>query len=107
MSKRVFFFARNARYATTLNAEEFGEVRYLFSHSIPSPFNAEFVNIVDECLVHHNFDPENDYIALTGSQLNVAMLLGCVMGFFGKANVLLFDAVRSTYVESKLVCPEE
>jgi hypothetical protein len=76
------------------HAKEYGEVKY--HADIPSPFDTEvFATYIEQLQLG-----EDDYIALTGPILNVALgvLLASLTGDDEPLKLLLFDARNDRYV---------
>lgn len=95
---RVFFLSNSTRFDTS-SAEDYGIREWLFDRE-PNPFQTEaFRQEVTDRLVEVEFDPEIDFIALTGGSLQIALLLGFVMQAYkyDEISVLLFDARIGKY----------
>lgn len=97
---RVILVEPNPRYDLTA-AEEFGDIVYL-SKTIMTPFNtADLIRTVKERLVAMDYDPETDYVCMTGYSLTVAMFLAVAVRMFGEVKIVMFDARNSTYKERR------
>ena len=97
---RVIFATDRLRLDVS-SAEEHGEIVYLLTgDEQPSPFRPE--NVVDDFtnrLDELEFNPERDYIALSGPAFLTSMLLATVCKRCDRhVNVLLFDATNDRYV---------
>lgn len=99
---RVFFASRNQRFDVTA-AEPFGEIVYLFERDRPSPLRTQKVyDGILERMLSNDFDPNLDYIVLTGPNVYVAVLLAVAVAEFGGTKMLVFDAPNDRYIEQDL-----
>jgi len=95
MNRRVFLPTNCDRFDVSL-ASCYGEMEVLCSQRL-NPFR------VDECVeafsqeLDEKFDPDNDFICMTGQTLLISIALGVAMTKFDRVNVLLYDAISSSY----------
>lgn len=95
---RTFIFANNDRFNTD-NVVGFGDRKYIFRDR-RSPFNVDDIIIdVWAKLIEEKFDPENDFIVLTGPMISVAVLLIAISSRYPRFKLLMFDAAQSKYRE--------
>lgn len=98
--KRVIFATDRLRLDIS-PAEEHGEIVYLLTgNNQPSPFRPEDVaDAFNSRLDELEFDPDRDFIALSGPAFLTSMLLAVVCAWCEcRVNVLLFDATAARYV---------
>lgn len=82
----------------TEGAIAFGQVRHASMPDGRSFFNTDAImEWLGELL--SEFDPDTDFIAMTGQNVVVALAVAHVMADFGRVRLLLFDARTSKYVE--------
>lgn len=100
---RVFFLARTPH--DTSAATKFGKRVYLFDRE-PWPTeenNGEFSKRIEEALDRNGFDPDLDFVALTGGPAALALLTFVLArGWNGYIRFLLFDARGDGYVERRI-----
>tara|TARA_R100000152_G_C6779547_1_gene211279 strand:+ start:3185 stop:3520 length:336 start_codon:yes stop_codon:yes gene_type:complete len=98
MNSTVYVFASpNGRF-NTAGAVTFGQVRYCSPEGRVSMFNTDAgMAFIEERL--EDFDPDTDFIAMTGQNVIVALALSYVMAKFGRCRILLFDARTAKYAE--------
>lgn len=95
---RVILVERNERYDVS-SATTFGEILYLCDRPV-NPFNTVgAVELFQERLVQMEYDPEVDYLCMTGQSLTVAMLLGVAVKLYGRVRLLMFHAREREYRE--------
>ncbi len=83
-------------------AEAFGELTYLSPNRL-DPFDPG--NAVYHILVGlKNFNPEEDYLCITGNVVAVAYMVAVALEKFKTLNILVFDATNSNYRERVLSC---
>lgn len=93
---RVFIPVANNRFDIE-QAKVFGDIVYLSKVHIP-PFLIERTS--DAMLAgikREKFDPDNDFLALTGNSITLALCLATFAVQFPKIKILLFDATTSMY----------
>lgn len=91
----------STRYNTD-PAREYGELAYLTDRRV-DPMNPEgVVSLFRSRLMDLHFDPEEDFICLTGHQLVTALFLAVAVSDYGAVRVLMFDARTSKYRERVL-----
>ncbi len=100
---RVFIFERTKQRVD--GVLKFGVLTYIFDEHAQraSIFSTQDLSgdVIDS-LELQRFDPERDYIAVTGHFVPVAVMLAAVGAFYGKFKALLFDGVALSYVERVL-----
>lgn len=86
-------------------AHRFGEVEFLLDPDI-SPFNTDRVAMqIAKRLRELDYDPDRDFIALTGPALMLALFMGIVMSAYTEPRILLFDAKARKYELRTLTSP--
>ena len=60
------------------------------------------IAVISDKLSEQGFNPQQDYIALTGPTLLVAYLLTAAREDYDPLKVLVFDAKHSQYIEAKV-----
>lgn len=99
VNAKVFFVERSPRF-NTRSADRFGTVTFLMENDAFSPFQTDRVmKTVNDKLTAEGYDPERDFIAITGGHVLVAMFLASALYRSGKVRALLFDARSSRYQE--------
>jgi hypothetical protein len=99
---RVFLVSRSERFNTQA-AERFGMRTFLDVSS--SVFAVDkFIDEIYDKMVHERYQPGVDYIALTGPNLEVALLCATVFGAWPdrEQKLLLFDARSGYYTERRV-----
>ena len=98
MNSTVYVFASESGRFNTAGAVQFGQVRHCNPEGSVSVFNTDAaMDFVDSRL--ESFDPDTDFIAMTGQNVVVSLAVGHVLATFGRVRLLLFDARSSKYVE--------
>ena len=94
---RVFFVGRSDRFQTNA-AEEFGERTFLRITTNPLE-TADFMREVVAELERERFNPDEDFVAMTGPALDLALFVGTIFGLWGDMNlkILVFEARRDRY----------
>jgi len=110
MTRTFTLHGLSERFNTQL-AESFGKREFLFEREVrsPSPFNMDgYSRAVIRELREKRFDPAIDFLVLAGPTNSVAVLLAVAAREYQELRLLLFDAVKGTYVEKNLrVHPED
>ena len=101
---RVFFPVKIDKFDIS-HAEKFGDIIFL-SEDYISPFNIneaiwKFMNT----LLKSEFNPEEDYICMTGNSLILCWFSISIITVFEKVKVLLFDSRAGQYQEKILEKP--
>jgi len=79
-------------------AETYGELVYLSRNKI-NPFNIDgLIGLLKHRLKEIGFDPNKDYVCLTGSNLAVPVLIGVLASEYETFKLLMFHAGSSEYV---------
>lgn len=96
MLPRVIIAEQTSRFDLS-SATRYGEIVCL-SDVVLNPFTVEgVVGIFTHRLNELNFNPERDYVCLTGAQLIVPLMVGVVAGLHPTFRVLMFHAQTSDY----------
>lgn len=99
MSAKVFLAEENRRYDLA-NAGDYGEIVYLTKRPV-SPFNAtEASRSYAQILREFEFNPEIDFICMTGNVTSMAILTATIAGTHEFFRMLMYDASKSRYVET-------
>ena len=101
---RVFVPIRTDRYDIS-QAGKFGEIIYLSDENI-SPFNInevvwKFINSL-----RNNFNPEVDYICMTGNSLILCWLSTAISILYPKVKILLYDSRSEDYQVREFEVPK-
>lgn len=87
-------------------AESFGTLTYLSSKATGKSINpfktGAAIEEICERLAQLEYDPDRDFVAMTGGTLLVTLLVLAVVARHGRVKVLFFDAVNNTYVVREL-----
>lgn len=95
---RVFQVAPHSRYNTE-GAKEFGEIVYLMEDIRISPLRPEeLISVIFRRLAELEYDPDIDFVVLTGGQYLVIIMSDCISYLYGSYKALLFDAHAGGYV---------
>lgn len=92
-------------------ASKFGEIVTLYSHKNARPHEltgALFQSCVLDTLEHYHFDPDRDFIIITGKTVALALMIGAVCVTYEDVKALCFDPspdVKS-YVQVNIGVPE-
>ncbi len=88
---------------STRKAEKFGHVVLLYERmqDYPNPLRRpqDFQSILVCRLANEGFDPDEDFIVVTGRMTAVVILVAAVVAAFGSARLLLYEMDRGEYVE--------
>lgn len=82
------------------SAEQFGETVYLFNEGDrrSSVFDSEnYADDIAEALSRKEFNPNKDYICITGSIIPVTLVVATMIHLYGRVNALFFRANESSY----------
>lgn len=98
---RVFLFEESSFDVS--KAADWGDIVYLHSlpNHRPSIFEDNIISYLEDKLRKHRFNPELDYIAVTGQLNKVATLItaACnIRGSVNAVNLLCFDARSDSYL---------
>ncbi len=85
-------------------AATYGEVTYLYrtGEERPSLFDERIRGSILMKLLDMGYDPDEDYIAATGSVAKVALMLGVAACRFEHTSILNFDARDRVYKHMRL-----
>lgn len=102
MSSRVFFAAYSDRFDVS-DVRRYGEPVYLLERQRPHATEVQsIVEILHDRLSEENFDPDVDYVAVTGPTVYVALLVADVLATCEGARLLVFDAPKDRYEAADL-----
>lgn len=82
-----------------------GEIVFLYKRNekLPSAYNpSEFASSISSRLSDNEFDPDNDFIALVGKQIELAMIFYTVGLLVGNVRMLFFDAAKVAYAPVRI-----
>lgn len=94
---RVFLVEPNNRYDLRA-AESFGRLVYVVDKLNPYNTTDSAQQLLDG-LKANNFNPQEDFLCLTGHTLPVAFLLSMASELYGSVRLLMFESRTSTYRE--------
>jgi hypothetical protein len=94
---RVFFPEPVMQFDLTA-ARERGEIVNLAQRANPLS-TEETVRMFCDALEEHKFDPDTDWICLSGKAATLCLLCAAVSALYDKLPLLIFDARNSTYAE--------
>lgn len=104
MTARVFFISRSMRFNVE-SAKTFGEPKFVFEE-MPNVFVLDkLVQQIATALELADFNENTDFVAMTGPTAALVTLFSVVIGEYGKARALIFDARSDTYRERILKVP--
>ena len=97
MTARVFQVRESNRFDVT-PAEEYGELSVLLKSSDCSPFNPDrFGRGLRDRLDQVEYDPNRDYIILSGDMLDLIFTIGFLKSEYEHVKVLIFNARDNAY----------
>lgn len=78
----------------------FGDAHYLFEYrNRPRAFEAQrCIETMISRLQEINFNPDKDFIVMTGQLIYVSLLLTAAISSYSKLHILIFDAANERYV---------
>lgn len=97
---RVFVLQRHSRYDISAVKSYSKEIVYVIDDEKVSPFDTlGFTELVKHKIIMNDFDPQKDFICLTGPSILLALFLAaCVHKFhYGGIKVLIFDSRQNKY----------
>ena len=98
MSNKVYVFTAPTGRFNVDSAAQYGEIEYVTLPKGANYFNTDTVmDLLGERLAE--YDPDADFLAVTGQSMLVALGTGLVLADFGRVRLLLFDARTGRYVE--------
>ena len=104
---RVFLPYRSSRFNIT-DAERFGEIIFLTKPREFSPFNTTLtVEALHAALEEAEFNPDEDFVCLTGEVLITAIFLAVASERYGRVKLLMFDAKVGRYAERMIDVTQE
>ena len=108
MKPRVFFVQPNTRFDVK-DAERFGETQYLLpnQHGLDHMNPTLCMRLINEALYSAGFDPDVDYVALTGPNVLLNYLVAIVFAASDPVRLLIYDQRDRKYVERRAAVPVE
>lgn len=97
---KVFILQKQTRYDTSAVKSFSSYPVYIINQEHISPFdNAGFMDLVKHRLIMEKFDPDTDFICLTGSSVLLALFLAAVVqgNAYRNLKLLMFDARNHKY----------
>ena len=90
------FLAESAGNFDLSGAQPFGKIVWISDRL--SPFRVKnTVQVLTQGLKDLNFNPEEDYICLTGRSVVIAMFLAIAARHYGLIKILVYDARNGSY----------
>lgn len=99
MPPRVFIPEPAPQYETLGAASVYGVITPLRTYRNFNPFAAQVTRLMEEALDHARFDPDVDYLCLTGKIASVALMIAVAMAKWGTVKVLIYSSRSSAYEE--------
>lgn len=103
MKSRVFILQdqRNSRYDISSVKYYSKELIYVIDNERINPFDInEFTELIKHRFIMENFNPEKDFICLTGSSVLLSVFLAVIVmkySYAGQFKVLIYDARNNKY----------
>ncbi len=97
---KVFILQKQNRYDTSAVKDYSNHLVYIINQEHIDPFdNAGFMELVKHRLIMEEFEPEKDFICLTGSSILLSLFLAAIVQEHTYANLklLIFDARNHKY----------
>lgn len=98
---RVFILQEQSRYDVSAVKYYSDKFVYIVSRERIDPFDIyEFTELVNHRLIMEEFNPEKDFICLTGSPILLSMFLAVLVrkyAYVDQFKVLIYDARNSKY----------
>ncbi len=98
---RVFALQKQSRYDISAAKFYSKDTVYIVNDERINPFDTnELVELIQHRLVMEDFNPDIDFICLTGSSVLLSLFFGTIVRKFNFASsfkVLIYDARRSNY----------
>jgi len=98
---KVFLAEPNDRYSLDA-AALFGTVQYVVAEGLRPFKTPQAMRSLITGLERAGYDPEEDFLCMTGHALAVTLLVAAATQRFPKVKLLLFDAASSEYKERVL-----
>ena len=95
MKGRVFILQRKGLDYSS--AAKFGEIIVVYEGERPPITNIAFQQKIEDFLLTHEFDPDRDYIMISGSAVNMHIYGAVVAGLFDKYAALIYSAESDEY----------
>ena len=101
---RVVFVHPNRRFNVE-DARSFGRLVFLFENQrgIDHMNPGMVLRRLQEALDREDFDPENDFVAVTGSSVLLSLLMVVLGRRYGKIRLLIWDHRTESYVHRNAV----
>jgi len=101
MKPRVFVLQKQQRYDTSAVKYYSKDIVYIIDNEHINPFDTHgFIELVRHRLIMEDFNPNLDFICLTGSSILLSLFLATLVRQYAYQNqfkVLIFDAIKSHY----------
>ena len=101
MESRVFVLQRQKRYDISAVEYYSKELVYVLNDEHINPFDTNgFVELIKHRLIMEHFDPNKDFICLTGSSVLLSLFMAIVIWYtngYSNIKVLMFDAKTTKY----------
>lgn len=101
MEPRVFILQRQNRYDIGAVKYYSPDLIYIIEREHINPFDTfGFIELIQHRLIVEKFNPEKDFICLTGSSILLALFLATLVRdyhLYDQFKVLIFDAKTSKY----------
>lgn len=98
MTSRVFVI-EPTRPDFLQGLQEYGEVVFIFQGSRASLFSDDFQTQLIASLREHNFDPDEDFVAVTGKQVPLFIFAAAVVANYGEVDALMFSSSERRYIQ--------
>lgn len=98
--RRVFVMDEDPKRDVS-DARRFGELMHVYVHGSRKPAlwsNALMVDALAR-MEAMEYDPDIDFVVVTGNMAMIAMLIANLMARDGTINMLLFDSLQEEYVQ--------
>lgn len=99
-NSRVFVLQKQGRYDISAVKYYSKNIIYIVNDEHINPFDTSgFVELVKHRLIMEDFNPDFDFICLTGSSILLSLFLAVIVAHYNYTNIkiLMFDAKLSRY----------
>jgi hypothetical protein len=100
---RVFFLCPTQM--NTAPAQQYGEIIHLFDSNPNAILSQKLIDSIRERLAELDFNPERDFIPLTGPAIPLALFLLVVGSITPEIQVLIYESRLQGYIRHFLVNP--
>ena len=101
MEPRVFVLQTQKRYDISAVKYYSKEIVYVLRDEHINPFDTDgFIELIKHRLIMEKFDPNKDFICLTGSSILLSLFIATIVWFtngYSNLKVLMFDAKTTKY----------